>query len=117
MRENIILKKTMDFAIRIVDLYKYLTGEKKEYIMSKQLLKCGTSIGANVYEAVKGQSRNDFLSKIYISFKETSETEYWLKLLTSTAYLNEAQSASILNDCREISRILSSIIKTTKEHS
>ena len=114
MKDNIIIDKSMAFAVRIVRLYQYLCDEKQEYIMSKQLMRCGTSIGANIHEAINGQSRKDFLSKMYISFKEATEAEYWIRLLTSTDYLNEAQSKSILDDCVEIKKILTSIIKTTK---
>ena len=114
MKENIILDKTMDFSVRVVNLYRYLCSEKNEYIMSKQLLRCGTSIGANAHEAHNGQTKKDFLAKMYISFKEASETEYWIKLLTKTDFLTTEQSNSIIEDCVEIKRILTSIIKTTK---
>jgi len=95
-------------------MYKYLCDEKHEYILSKQFVRAGTGIGANIHEAVNGQSRKDFLSKMYIAFKEATETEYWIKLLASTNYINEAESNSILTDCVEIKKILNSIIKTTK---
>ena len=91
MKENIILEKTMNFAVRIVNSYKYLTLEKNEYIISKQLLRCGTSIGANAHEASNGQSEKDFLAKMYIAFKESAETEYWIKLLIRTGYLTKEQ--------------------------
>ena len=104
----------MVFAIRIVRLYQYLCDEKHEYIMSKQLVRSGTSVGANIHEAINGQSRKDFLSKMYIAFKEATETEYWIKLLSNTGYLTEKESTSILNSCVEMKRLLSSIIKTTK---
>ncbi|MCL2107745.1 MAG: four helix bundle protein [Oscillospiraceae bacterium] len=116
MKENIILEKTMNFSVRIINLYKYLCSEKNEYIMSKQLLRCGTSIGANAHEAHNGQSSRDFLSKMYVALKEASETEYWLKLLTKTDYLTEKQGENILYDCVEIKKILTSIIKTTKSN-
>ena len=114
VKENVILGKSMDFAVRIVNLYKYLCSEKNEYVMSKQLLRCGTSIGANVHEANHGQSKKDFLAKIFIAFKETSETDYWLNLLVRTGYLTQEQGCSIITDCTEIERILTAIIKTTK---
>ena len=115
MKDNLILEKSMAFAIRIVNTYQYLSIEKKEYTMSRQLLRCGTSIGANIHEGVNGQTRKDFLSKMYISFKEASETEYWIILLTRTGYLNETRSEDILSECVEIKRILNAIIKTTKQ--
>ena len=114
MKDNVILDKTLDFSVRIVNLCKYLRKEKKEYLMSEQLLRCGTSIGANAHEAHNGQSSRDFLAKMYISFKEAAETEYWLKLLSRTNYLTQEQSKSILADCEEIKKILSAIILTLK---
>ena len=113
MGENVILDKTMDFAVRIVNLYKYLCT-KHEYVMSKQLLRCGTSVGANAHEANSGQSKKDFLAKMYVAFKEIAETEYWLILLVRTHYLTPHQGNNILVDCKEIRRILASIIKTVK---
>ena len=104
----------MDFSVRIVNLRKYLCSEKNEYIMSKQLLRSGTSIGANVHEANNGQSSKDFLAKMYIAFKEVIETEYWLKLLIKTDYLTLEQGESILDDCIQIKKILTAIIKTIK---
>ena len=117
MKENIILDKTMDFAVRIVNLYKYLSDEKKEYVISKQLLRSGTSIGANAHEAHNAQSAKDFLAKMYVAFKEASESEYWINLLIKTDYLSKEQGNSILNDCIEIKKILTSIIKTTKSNN
>jgi len=116
VKDNIILEKTMDFSVRIVKLYKYLCSEKNEYIMSKQLLRCGTSVGANAHEAHNGQSNKDFLAKMYIAFKEVTETEYWLKLLAKTDYLTLQQSENILTDCVEIKKILTAIIKTLKSN-
>ena len=116
MKNNIILEKTMDFSVRIVHLCKYLSSEKKEYRLSDQLLRCGTSIGANVHEAHNGQSNKDFLAKIYIAYKESAEAEYWIKLLIKTEYLTQEQGKSILSDCIEIKKILTSIIKTLKEN-
>lgn len=91
MKENIILDKTMDFSVRIVNLYKYLCDVKKEYVLSKQLLRSGTSIGANAHEAHNAQSEKDFLAKMYVAFKEASESEYWIKLLIKTDYLSNEQ--------------------------
>ncbi len=115
MKENIVFDKSKRFAIRIVKLYQYLCGEKKEYILSKQLLKSGTSIGANIAEAVCGISEKDFLAKLYIAFKECAETEYWLELLKETGFLTNQEYTSISADCLEIKKLLSSITKTTKD--
>lgn len=117
MAENLIVDKSFKFAIRIINLYKYLCEEKKEFVLSKQLLRSGTSIGANVKEAIQGQSKKDFLSKMNISLKEASETEYWIELLIATNYLNERDGNSILEDCVEIKKILHSIVKTSKNNS
>lgn len=106
--------KSMDFAIRIVNLYKYLCSEKQEYVMSKQLLKSGTSIGANVREADEGISRADFLSKIYIALKEARETGYWIELLYRTDYLTLQEYQSVQADCLELVKILATICKTVK---
>lgn len=111
---NVVLDKSFSFAVRIVNLYKYLCDDKKEYVLSKQLLRAGTSIGANLKEAIQGQSKKDFLSKMNISLKEASETEYWIELLISTKYINESDGKSILKDCVEIKKILHSIVKTTR---
>ena len=115
-KNSIIRQKTLDFAVRIVNLYKYIINEKKEYVLSKQLLRSGTSIGANVNEAIYGQSKKDFIGKLHISLKEASETEYWLELLNKTGYIDEREYQSISNDNIEILKILTSIIKTSKEN-
>lgn len=112
--DNVIENKSFQFAIRIVRLYKFLCEEKKEYIMSKQLLRAGTSIGANVTESQQAQSKLDFVSKISIALKEASETKYWIKLLGATEYLSENQTKSILDDCVEIEKILVTILKSAK---
>ncbi len=113
---NVIVQKSFAFAIRCVHLCKYLREEKKEYEMSKQLIRSGTSIGANVKEALRAQSKADFKSKLNISLKEASETEYWIELLWRTQYINEAAAKSILADCVELIKLLTSIIKhITKE--
>ena len=111
---NIIKVKTFDFAKRIVKLSGYLKKVHKEETLSRQLLRSGTSIGANVAEAEQAQSRNDFISKMSIALKETAETKYWLRLLSETGYLSQKESTSILHDCNEIESILVSIVKTTK---
>jgi len=116
MKENnIVLNKSDEFAVKIVNLYKELNYNKKEYVISHQILKSGTSIGANINEAICGISRNDFLAKMYIAFKESNETLYWLRLLYKTNYLNIDDYNSLRNDCNEIRILLSSITKTTAE--
>ena len=114
MKDNIIVSKSKHFALRIIRLRKYLVSEKHEYVMSKQILRCGTSIGANVQEAIRGQSKPDFYSKLNIALKEASETEYWLELLHESGYIEEKYFSGIYNDCQEIIRILISICKTNQ---
>lgn len=114
-KDNVIVNKSKAFAIRIVRLYQYLCGEKREFVLSKQLLRSGTSIGANVKEAVRGQSKADFISKMSIALKEASETEYWLELLYETDFLDRTQFDSIYADNQELLKILTSIIKSSKE--
>ena len=113
--ENLIEVKSFDFAVRIVNLYKRLSAEKNEYVMSKQLLRCGTSIGANVSEAQNAQSRPDFQSKLNIALKEATESKYWLRLLFATDYLSEGQYRSIYADSVEIEKLLVSIVKSVKQ--
>lgn len=110
--DNIIVDKSKAFALRIIRLYKYLKNEKKEYVLSKQVLRSGTSIGANVKEAIRGQSRADFYAKMNIALKEASETEYWLELLNESDYIEHRHFKSIYSDCQEIIRILMAITKT-----
>ena len=117
MKENIIIEKSFDFAVRIVNLYKYLSKTKNEYILSKQLLRCGTSIGANVAEAQRGQSKADFAAKMAIASKEANETEYWLRLLYKTEYLTQAEFESMDKEIKEILNILISICKTANQKS
>jgi four helix bundle protein len=112
---NIVLDKSKAFALRTIKLYKYLCDEKKEYILSKQLLRSGTSIGANVREAQRGQSKPDFYSKLNISLKEADESAYWLELLHESGYLTEEQFQSLIEDCNEIISLLVSITKKQKE--
>ncbi len=112
MENNIIVDKSKAFALRIIKLSKYLTNEKKEFVLSKQVLKSGTSIGANVKEAIRGQSKPDFYSKMNIALKEASETEYWLELLFESEYISSQEFNSIYQDCEEIIKILVSITKT-----
>ncbi len=112
--ENLIEDKSFQFSIRIVKLSKYLSATKKAYVLSKQLLRAGTSIGANVAEAQQAQSKADFISKIAIALKETTESKYWIRLLHATDYLSETEYQSILSDCTELEKILTSIVKTIK---
>ena len=106
--QNTVQSKSVAFAKRIVKVYRYLCEQKQEYILSKQLLRSGTSIGANIAEAEYGSSRKDFLSKLYIALKETSETQYWLELLHETDYLDDQMFHSLRSDCEELRKMLSS---------
>lgn len=112
-----LLDKALLFAARVVKLYRYLSNEKKETIISKQIIRSATSIGANANEAVYGISKADFIAKLQISLKETAETEYWLCLLQLSNYLNENEAQSLINDCLEIKRILISTLKNAKGES
>lgn len=116
MKENVLKDKSYNFAIRCVKLYKYLAGEQKEFVLSKQILRSGTSIGANIEEANSGQSKNDFIAKLSISLKEAKETHYWLRLLYDRDYLNKNMFDSLLIDCNEIIALLTRIIKTAREN-
>ena len=115
VKVNVVEEKSKAFALRIVRLYQYLREKKKEYVLSKQVVKSGTSIGANVKEAIRAQSKPDFYAKLYISLKEASETEYWLELLQKGGYIAEDAFTSINDDCQEIIKLLVSITKTQKE--
>ncbi len=112
---NVIQEKSYAFALRIVKLYRYLCDEKKEYVLSKQIVRSGTSIGANVEEAIGGQSDKDFLSKLSIAYKEARETHYWLRLLRDSDILEDKHTNSIINDCDELLKLSGSIIKTMKQ--
>ena len=112
--DNVIVEKSKAFALRIIKLYKHLCNEQNEYVISKQVLRSGTSIGANVREAIRGQSKPDFYSKLNIALKEASETEYWLELLYESDYISKDAFDSIYADCQEIIKILVSITKTQK---
>ena len=115
MKENIALEKSKTFAVRIVYLYRFLCDTKKEFVLSKQLLRSGTSIGANLSESICAISKKDFASKIYIALKECSETAYWLELLYKTDYLTEEQYQSIDSDCRELLKILMATTKSVSK--
>ena len=114
MSENVILDKSKAFALRIIKLYQYLCDQKKEYVLSKQVLRSGTSIGANAKEAAHAQSKADFYAKMYIAYKEANETEYWLELLHESDHIDDNTFESIYLDCKELIRILSSITKSQK---
>ena len=111
MRENVIMRKSLAFSVRIVNLNKYLSQEKKEYVVSRQICKSGTSIGANIAEAQRAQSTADFVAKMRIALKEANETQYWLQLLHETKYITDKEFSSIHNDLLEILKILTAICK------
>jgi len=113
-KDNIIQTKSYDFALRIVKLYKHLSQEKKEFVLSKQLLRSGTSIGANIEEAIGGQSRKDFFAKLTIAYKEARESNYWIRLLKDTDFLSDKKAESLLKDIEEILKIIGSIQKTIR---
>jgi four helix bundle protein len=115
MKENLLIDKSLAFASRIIKLYQYLTTAKQELVISKQIVRSGTSIGANINEANYGQSKADFISKMHIALKETSETEYWLRLLTMSEYLTNDMGDSLLTDCFELKRMLVASINTAKK--
>ncbi|MBI2729142.1 MAG: four helix bundle protein [Sphingobacteriales bacterium] len=114
MKENITSKKSIAFAVKIINLYKILVADKKEFVLSKQLLRSGTAIGALIREAEHAESKADFLHKMNIALKEANETDYWLLLLKEGDFLNAKKYEEINNDCTELIRILASIVKTTK---
>jgi four helix bundle protein len=116
VKENIIEQKSFKFAVRIINLYKFLQENNKEYVISKQILKSGTSIGANVNEALSSESSSDFIHKLCISAKEVRETSYWLRLLYETQFIDEKAFDSIHTECLELLKILNSIILTTKNN-
>jgi four helix bundle protein len=115
MKENIVREKSYAFALRVVKAYKFLSQEQREFVLSKQMLRSGTSVGALVREAEHAQSNADFISKLSIALKEANETEYWLMLLKDSDYMDEKSFDSIHRDCDELIRLLISIIKTLKE--
>ena len=117
MKENILIDKSINFAARIIKLQRYLVKNKKETIISKQIVRSGTSIGANINEANYGQSKADFISKLHISLKETAETEYWLRLLIKSVLLTNEEGQVLLKDCLGIKRLLISSINTAKKNN
>ena len=116
MKENIIKNKSFAFALRIVKLYQHLQTDKKEYMLSKQLLRSGTAVGALVREAEQAESKSDFIHKMAIAQKEANETDYWIELLFQSTYLDESQYKSINSDISELKKLLASIIITTKNN-
>ena len=118
MKDNIVLDKSFEFAIRVVNLHKHLCDSKKEYILSKQLLRSGTSIGANINEAQAAQSKKDFVAKMSIASKEARESKYWIELLIMTEYLDKdnKHTQSLLNDIEELTKLLTSIVKSSQNN-
>ena len=114
-KENVIQKKSYSFAVKMVKLYQHLSNEKREFVLSKQLLRSGTSIGANVEEAIGGQSRKDFYAKLSIAYKEARESNYWIRLLNDTNYLSNEETIPLLRDSEEILKIIGSIQKTVRD--
>lgn len=115
MKDNILKDKSSAFALRSIKPFQYLTSEQKEYVLSKQLLRSGTSIGANIEEAFQGESKSDFIHKLAIANKEAFETHYWLRLLRDSNILTPVQAESLLKECDELQRMLVSAIKTSKK--
>ena len=116
MRENFLIEKSIAFGARIIKLHKHLIRTQKETVISKQIVRSGTSIGANINEANFGQSKADFISKLHIALKETAETEYWLRLLLASEYISEEMGESMLKDCLELKRMLIASINTAKSN-
>jgi four helix bundle protein len=115
MRDSVIQKKSKAFALRVIKLYRYLNEQKNEHIISRQLLRCGTSIGANAKEAMYAQSKADFTAKLFIAQKECAETEYWLELLYGSEYINKSEFDSIYEDCQELMNMIVASTKTLQE--
>ena len=114
-KENIIVTKSYAFAVRCVNLYKYLCDVKNDYTIGRQLMRSGTSIGANIKEATRGVSKADFTAKMSISLKEASESEFWIELLRDTDYITTEQAESMLEDCHELLKLLMTIVKSSKQ--
>ena len=115
MSENIVAEKSLEFAIRVVKLYQHLKKSRAEEVMSKQMLRSGTSIGANVREAIYGYSKKDFAAKMAVALKEASETDYWLEILFRTGYITKEENESIRADCTELMKLLTAIVKKAKQ--
>ena len=116
-KESVLKEKSYAFAIRVINLAKFLREEKKEFILSKQIVRCGTSVGANIDEASGAQSNNDFIAKLHISLKEAKETHYWVRLLRDTEYISKEQAQSLIDDIDEIITILTKSLKTVKSNN
>lgn len=116
MKENILSDKAYQFALRVVQLNKYMNKEHREFVLSKQILRSGTSIGANIEESVHAQSKNDFVHKLSIAQKEASETNYWIRLLRDSDYLKPKLAESLIDDCEELQKLLTASIKTAKQN-
>lgn len=116
MKENIVKDKSYSFSLRIIKLYKHLADNEKEFVLSKQVLRCGTSIGANIEEAIGGQSKKDFINKISIAYKEARECHYWIRLLRDSNYLESESADTILNDCDELIKLTGKIISSSKQN-
>ena len=116
MEENPLIAKALDFSVRIVNLYKCLRDERHETVMSKQILRSGTSVGANASEAIAAESTDDFVHKLTISLKEANETKYWILLLHRTQFIKEEEFKSIMTDCQELRKMIGSIISSTKRN-
>ena len=116
IKDSVVYNKAFNFAIRIVNIYKDLTDKKREMVLSKQLLRAGTSIAANIREGLEGQSKKDFISKLSIALKEANESEYWIELLASTGYLDKTSTEDLMCDISEIIKLLNSILKTARKN-
>jgi len=114
MKSNVVQDKSYQFSIRIINLYKFLKNDKHEYVLSEQILRCGTPVGANIEEAIGGISKKDFIANLQISYKEARESHYWLRLLKDTEYIDENMFQSLITDCEEILKLLSKILETSK---
>ena len=112
--ENVVMTKSYSFAVRVINLYRFLSTDQKEYVLSKQILRSGTAIGALIMESEHAQSKADFLNKMNVALKEANETKYWLMLLKDTKYISASEFDSMQNDCTEILKLLASIVKSTK---
>ena len=113
--DNVIVQKSYQFAVRCVKLYKYLCEKEHDYVIGKQLMRSGTSVGANVKEAIRGISKAEFRTKMSISLKEASESEFWIEVLRDTGYLSDQQAESLLQDCQELLKLLMTIVKSSQE--
>lgn len=116
-KENIVKEKSYKFALRIVKLHKYLIENRKEFILSRQVLRCGTSIGANIEEAIGGITKKDFVNKIFIAYKEARETHYWIRLIRDSEYIENRLSESILFECEELIKLTGKIISSSRKNN